>query len=162
MDGMMMGVFGTMVGASAVGVVGAVRSIAEMWYPGISANSERKHQMIATVQAQRAEAIHRWRTGLAGARDNYRQWADGPHDTEPPNSEPPNSEPPNVVGDEWFEGLRPHLPSAGDAAQFRTAQRVNCDNATVVLLSLEIGRVEQQWIDEAHSGPPKRTRNRRG
>jgi len=147
----MMGILGTVVGASAVGMVGAARSIAQMYYPGMAANNEHRHQLLATVQQQRADTVQRWRAGLAGARDSYRQWAAGPRDGDPPNA----------VGDEWFEGLRPHLSSSDAGAQFRTAQDVNCDNATVVLLSLEIGRVEHEWMDEAQAGP-RRARNRRG
>jgi hypothetical protein len=47
----------------------------------------------------------------------------------------------------------PHLPSTGQAAKYRTALDVNCDNPTVALLSLEIGRIEQEWVDEAKSYP---------
>ena len=60
---------------------------------------------------------------------------------------------PIVVGDEWFEGLRPHLPATGENAKYRTAHEVHCDNATVATLSLEIGRIERQWVDEAKSFP---------
>ena len=35
---------------------------------------------------------------------------------------------------------------------------VNCDNPTVALLSLEIGRIEREWVDEARSYP-RRARN---
>jgi hypothetical protein len=51
--------------------------------------------------------------------------------------------------------LRPHLPSTGEAADFRTAHEIHCDNSTVALLSLEIGKVERQWVDEAKSYPRK-------
>ncbi|MXI81324.1 hypothetical protein GR254_19700, partial [Mycobacterium tuberculosis] len=37
--------------------------------------------------------------------------------------------------DEWFEGLRPHLPTTGEAAKFRTAYEVRCDNPTLMVLS---------------------------
>jgi hypothetical protein len=94
----MMGVIGAVAGASTAGIVGILRSMAEMWLPRIAANTEHKHQMIANLQSQRAEAVMRWRAGLAGARDMYRRWAAGPRDNDAPN----------VVGDEWFEGLRPY------------------------------------------------------
>ena len=45
--------------------------------------------------------------------------------------------------------LRPYLPATGEAAKFRTAHEVHCDNPTLTLLSLEIGRVERDWTDEA-------------
>ncbi len=75
--------------------------------------------------------------------DTYRQWAAGSRDGDAPN----------VVGDEWFEGLRPHLPTTGEVAKYRNAHEISCDNATVALLSLEIGRIEQEWVDEANSYP---------
>ena len=92
--------------------------------------------------------VQRWRAGLADARDAYRQWAAGS----------PDHDAPNVVGDEWFEGLRPHLPTTGEAAKYRAAHEVTCDNPTVALLSLEIGRVEREWVDETKSYP-RRVRN---
>jgi hypothetical protein len=51
--------------------------------------------------------------------------------------------------------LRAHLPATGEAAKYRTAHDVNCDNPTVALLSLEIGRIEREWVDEAKSYPRK-------
>jgi hypothetical protein len=143
-----MGVLGVVAGASTAGALGIVRLVTETWFPWMAANSEHRHQMIANMHSQRADAVAQWRAGLAGARDAYRQWAAGPRDNSPPN----------VVGDEWFEGLRPHLPTTGDAAKYRNAHEITCDNPTVALLSLEIGRVEKQWMDEA-KGYPRRARN---
>ncbi len=145
----MMGLMGTLVGASAVGVVGVARSVADTFLPGMVENTSHKHQIKMQLHAQRHEAVQRWRTGLAGARDAHRQWACGPRDADAPN----------VVGDEWFEGLRPHLPTTGEAAKFRTAHEVHCDNPTLMLLSLEIGRVEREWTEEAR-GRQRRLRNR--
>ena len=145
----MMGLLGTVVGASAVGVAGVARSAADTFLPGMTANTNHKHQMNMHLHAQRHETIQQWRTGLANARDTYRQWACGPRDGEPPN----------VVGDEWFEGLRPHLPSVGEAGDFRTAHEVHCDNPTLMLLSLEIGRIEKEWTEEAKG---RRRRRRDG
>jgi hypothetical protein len=143
-----MGVLGVVAGASTAGALGIVRLVTETWFPRMAANSEHRHQMIANMHSQRADAVAQWRAGLAGARNAYRQWAAGPRDNSPPN----------VVGDEWFEGLRPHLPTTGEAAKYRTAHEITCDNPTVALLSLEIGRVEKQWMDEA-KGYPRRARN---
>jgi hypothetical protein len=103
MDGAMMGLAGTVVGASAVGMAGIVRSMAETWFPGVAAKTDHKHQMSINLQSQRT----------------------------------------------------------GEAAQLRTAHEVHCDNPTLMLLSLEIGRIEKDWIDEA-SGRPRRTRRLRG
>lgn len=134
-----MGLMGTVVGASAVGIAGVARSAADTFLPGMMEGKTRKHQMTFNLHSQRCEAVQRWRTGLAEARDTYRQWACGPRAEDPPN----------VVGDEWFEGLRPHLPTTGEAAKFRFAHDVQCDNPTLMLLSLEIGRVEKEWTEEA-------------
>ncbi|MGO8963126.1 MAG: hypothetical protein ACLP9Y_25000 [Mycobacterium sp.] len=142
-----MGLLGVAAGASTAGVYGIVRLMADTWFPRLATVSEHKHQMISNLHSQRHDSVQRWRAGLANARDAHRQWAvsrDG--------------DPPNVVGDEWFEGLRPHLPVTGEAAKYRTAHEVHCDNPTVALLSLEIGRVERGWVDEATSYP-RRVRN---
>ena len=143
-----MGLPGVAAGASTAGVLGIVRLMADTWFPWLATNSEHKHQMMANLHSQRAEAVQRWRVGLANARDAYRQWA----------AEPRDHDAPNVVGDEWFEGLRPHLPITGEAAEYRTAHEVHCDNPTVALLSLEMGRIEREWVDETKSYP-RRVRN---
>jgi hypothetical protein len=138
-----MGLMGLVAGASTAGVLGIVRVIGDTWLPRMAASSEQKHQMMSSLQSRRHDSVQSWRAGLANARDTYRQWAAGPRDHDPPNA----------VGDEWFEGLRPHLPSTGEAAKYRTALDVNCDNPTVALLSLEIGRIEREWVDEAKRYP---------
>jgi hypothetical protein len=143
-----MGLMGLVAGASTASILGVVRLMGDTWLPHLAAGSENKHQMFASLHTQRHETVQRWRSGLASARDTYRQWAAGPCDQDAPNA----------VGDEWFEGLRPHLSSTGEAAAFRTAHEIHCDNPTVALLSLEIGRVERQWVDETRSYP-RRVRN---
>lgn len=136
-----MGVMGLAAGASTAGILGLVRLMTDTWFPWLNAHTEHRHQMLAHMYNQRADEVRRWREGLAGARDAYRQWAAGPR----------TGGPPNIVGDAWFEGLRPNLPTVGELGKFRTAHEIACDNATVTLLSLEIGRVEQQWTEEAKS-----------
>jgi hypothetical protein len=96
----MMGLVGTVAGASAMGLVGVVKSLADTYRPRYRGKQEPWAPDDVNVQSQRYEAVKCWRAGLCGARDTYRQWAAGPR----------ASDPPNVVGDEWFEGLRPHLP----------------------------------------------------
>ena len=135
----MIGLMGTVVGASAVGVAGVARSVADTFLPGMMENTNHRHQIKMHLHAQRHEAVQRWRSGLAEARDAYRQWACGPR----------TDDAPNVVGDEWFEALRPRLPNTGEAAKFRSAYEVHCDNPALMLLSLEIGRVEREWTEEA-------------
>jgi len=145
-----MGLMGTVVGASAMGIAGVARSAADTLLPGMVQNTSHRHQMKIQLHSQRCEAVKSWRMGLAQARDAYRQWACGPR----------NEDPPNVVGDEWFEGLRPYLPTTGEAGKFRCAHDVHCDNPTLMLLSLEIGRIEQEWTEEA-KGHRRRLKNRR-
>lgn len=101
--------------------------------------------MNVDLQARRYEAVRVWRSGLCSASNAYRQWEARSRDTHAPN----------VVGDEWFEGLRPHLPTTGEAAKFRTAYEVRCDNPTLMVLSLEIGRIEKEWMVEASGRTPK-------
>jgi hypothetical protein len=151
MDGAMMGIAGAVVGASAMGMAGVARSAADTFLPRMVSDTNHKHQLKMQLHAQRHETVQRWRAGLAGARDAYRQWACGPR----------SEDAPNVVGDEWFEALRPHLSTTGDAAEFRTAHEVHCDNPTLITLSLEIGRIEKEWTEEAKGGHRGR-RNRRG
>ncbi|OBH07037.1 MULTISPECIES: hypothetical protein [unclassified Mycobacterium] len=139
MDMVTMGLVGTVVGASAMGIAGVARSAADNLLPGMVEGTRSKHQMKMHLHSQRCDAIQRWRSGLANARDAYRHWACGPRDGDPPN----------VVGDEWFEGLRPYLPTTGEASLLRTAHEVHCDNPTLMLLSLEIGRIEKEWTEEA-------------
>ncbi len=139
---------GLVAGASTAGVMGVVRLMGDTWLPRLAASSDQRHQMMSNLHSQRHDAVRGWRAGLANARDEYRHWAAGPRDGDAPN----------VIGDEWFEGLRPHLPATGGAAKFRTAHELHCDNATVATLSLEIGRIEREWVDEAKSFP-RRAKN---
>jgi len=142
----MMGLAGTVVGAAVVGGVSLVKSVAESWLPGVVAGTDQRRQAQIDLQSRRHDLVREWRAGLAGARDTYQRWAAGPRDTEAPD----------VVGTEWFEGLRPHLSDTGDAAQYRRAHVVHCDNPTLVILSLEIGRIEQDWVDESRGHKHRR------
>lgn len=149
MDMMTMGLMGTVVGASAVGVAGMAKSATDTLLPGVVGSAHNKHEMRIHLHTRRCDAIHRWRAGLSEARDAYRQWECGPRVDDPPN----------VVGDEWFESLRPNLATTGEAAKFRTAHEVHCDNPTLMQLSLEMGRIEHEWTEEA-KGRRRRRRNR--
>jgi hypothetical protein len=135
MGGAMMGLAGVVLGASAMGVAGVARSAADTFLPRMVENRNHKHQIKLHLHSQRCDAVQRWRAGLAEARDAYRQWACGRR----------TEDAPHVVGDEWFEALRPHLSPTGEAANFRTAHEVHCDNQTLIVLSLEIGRIEREW-----------------
>lgn len=145
----MMGLLGTVVGASAMGVAGIAKSVAETYFPTLAAGRDHKHQMNATLQSQRYEAVREWRAGLCGASCAYREWESGSRDGDPPN----------VVGEVWFEHLRPYLPSTGEGSAFRSAHEVHLDNPTLMLLSLEIGQIEKEWTEEARGN--RRRRNRR-
>jgi hypothetical protein len=146
MDMAMMGLMGTVVGATVMSVAGVTKSAADTLLPGMLENTHRKHQINLHLHTQRSDAVKSWRSGLKEARDTYQRWACGPRDGGAPNA----------VGDEWFEGLRPHLSATGEAAEFRTAHEVHCDNETLVLLSLEIGRIEHEWAEEAKGNRRRR------
>jgi hypothetical protein len=139
MDMVTMGLMGVVVGASSMGAAGVARSAADTFLPRMGQDNIQRHQIKMQLHAQRCDAVQRWRAGLAEARDAYRQWACGPR----------SADAPNVVGDQWFEGLRPHLSATGDAAEFRMAHEVHCDNPTLIQLSLEIGRIEKEWTEDA-------------
>ena len=129
-----MGLVGVVAGASTAGILGIVRVMGDTWLPRLASNSDHKHQMIASLQSQRHET--RPEAGAPAWRMRAIPTGSGLPD-------PRDHDPPNAVGDEWFEGLRPHLPGTGEAAKFRTAHEIHCDNPTVAMLSLEIGRVER-------------------
>jgi hypothetical protein len=148
MDMVTMGLMGVVVGASSMGAAGVARSAADTFLPRMGQDNTHTHQIKMQLHAQRCDTVHRWRAGLTEARDAYRQWACGPR----------SADAPDVVGDEWFEALRPHLSTTGDTAKFRTAYEVHCDNPTLILLSLEIGRIEQEWTEEA-KGRRRRARS---
>ncbi len=142
-----MGLMGTVVGASAVGIAGVARSATDTLLPGMVEKANHRHQMKFHLHSQRHEAVKCWRTGLAEARDAYRQWAAGPRADDPPN----------VVGDEWFEGLRPHLPTTGETAKFRTAHEVHCDNPTLTV-ALTRDRSHRTRVDRRGQRPPPQAR----
>ena len=136
----MMGIVGAVAGASSTGLVTLLKSALDNAAQRRTSEAERRHQVVASLRAQRDTTIKLWRMGLEHARDAYqRSLADSVD----------GSAAPNAVGVEWFETLRPHLPKSGAAAALRTATDVRCDNQTVALLSLEIGRIEKLWLDEA-------------
>lgn len=146
----MMGIAGAVAGASSTGLITLLKSALDNAAQRRISEAERRHQVIASLRAQRDTTIKLWRIGLEHARDAYQRAL---ADSEGPAGAP------NVVGDEWFETLRPHLPKSGAAAALRTATDVRCDNQTVALLYLEIGRIENQWLDEAKGSQATGVRN---
>lgn len=81
MEMAMMGLLGTVVGASAMGIGGIAKSIAEAYVPGVAAAKDRRQQMNVDLQARRYEAVRVWRSGLCSASNAYRQWEAGSRDT---------------------------------------------------------------------------------
>jgi hypothetical protein len=107
------------------------------------ANTQREHedalrrkQLAVDMLGQRRDTIANWREQLRFARNVREAWLcnDGIKVNEP-----------NVVGDEWFEELRPHL---SPDSRYARAVVVNCDLETVTALSIEIGRIEREWTAE--------------
>ena len=154
------GVIGTGIGALAGGIPALGTAIVQ----SLSARAQRKHdaaeaaakreadaaeakarrdheetvrrQQIATDMFQHRRAtIADWREQLRVARNAYQYWEENRGRPEP-----------NIVGDEWFEELRAYL--SPDSA-YVARQEVNCDMRTVTALSIEIGRIEQEWTREA-------------
>jgi len=56
-------------------------------------------------------------------------------------------------------GLATALANYRRSSEIRTAHEVHCDNPTLMLLLLEIGRVEHEWTEEA-KGHRRQLRNR--
>jgi hypothetical protein len=75
MDMAMMGLMGTVVGASAVGIAGVAKSTADTVLPRMMGNIDHKHQMTMHLHGQRCEAIHGWRVGLAATVIRRMWWA---------------------------------------------------------------------------------------
>ena len=141
-----MGLIGVAAGASTAGILGVMRLMGDHLFPRMASNSEHKHQMIASLQAQRHETVQQWRAGLATARDTYRQWAAGPRDHDAPNA----------VGDEWFEGLRPHLPIDRRSSRFRTLTKSTATTRLWHCCRWRSAGSNGEWVDEAKSYPRRR------
>lgn len=105
-------------------------------------DSVRRREIAVQMLQQRRALISRWREQLRYARDVYDVWLQGE------KASNISYDPPNVVGDEWFEELRPHLSAE---SPYRMAIQVSCDISVVTALSIEIGRIEREWIAEAQS-----------
>lgn len=108
----------------------------------------RRRQVAADLLPQRQARIDAWRENLRVARNEVQSWQLELMHVEG-EDEPRHrlrEEQPNVVGEEWFEELRAHLP---DDSMYRRAQSVFCDLETVTALALEVGRIERAWTAEA-------------
>ncbi len=76
MEMAMMGLLGTVVGASAMGI-GDCEVDRGSVCPGVAAAKDRRQQMNVDLQARRYEAVRVWRSGLCSASNAYRQWEAG-------------------------------------------------------------------------------------
>ena len=96
----------------------------------------RRRQVATGMLQQRRSTIANWREQLRFSRNVHDTWKErGNHWGEP-----------NVVGEEWFEELRPHLAVE---SPYATSHEVHCDIETVTALSIQIGRIEREWTAEA-------------
>ncbi|MEN4474627.1 hypothetical protein [Mycolicibacterium cosmeticum] len=96
----------------------------------------RRRQFAAELLPERRAKIEYWRENLFEASRQQRQFL-GPDDSKP-----------NVVGERWFEELRPYL--TGEAADYCCdVETVRIENYILGLLSDEITRIEREWIAEA-------------
>lgn len=170
-DPALIGVIGTAAGAAATGLVDVCKMLVQNISTGlqekrriehekeqadlkrkadtIEATAQRDHtdkqrrrELAAEHLASHLRTVAHWREQLRFARNVRDQWNTGGH-------EPWDEDPTNLVGEEWFEELRPLLSTDGKAGEIRTATVVEADLETVALLSLEIGRLEQKWRSEA-------------
>ena len=114
-----MGVIGAVAGTSSTGIITLIKSMMDNSFHRRVSEADRRMQMVASLRSQRDTSIKLWRAGLEHARDAYRRSLE---------QTPDGSAAPNVVGDEWFETLRPHQRQAGTAGA--TAPRPTCGATT--------------------------------
>lgn len=155
-------VIGTAAGAGVTGIVGIAKAVVD----AVSARSQRtheaaqakaqrdaekdekdaqrEHERITALRKARAEQIAYWRDGLNRSALAYQRWAniyDNERQRQKAIAE--GVFVPNIVGDAWFQSLRPHLPD-----RFRTQSVLRCDAELVVELGDEINRVQREWPAE--------------
>jgi hypothetical protein len=162
-DSAWIAVIGTAAGAGVTGVVGIGKAVVE----ALSARSQRKHdsdqakaqrdaekadkdaqrehERLTALRKSRWQQISSWREGLALSASAYQKFAavfddDNSHR----NASARLLVTPNVVGDAWFQSLRPHLSD-----EFRTQSVLRCDAELVVKLGDEIDRVQRGWAAES-------------
>jgi hypothetical protein len=113
-----------------------------------NARDQRAHELALKLRTRRDELLAEWHEGLAAAHNAYHQWIVHLNRPGAEKSEFLNPDIPDAVGTAWFEKLRPYISETGDAADYRYASSVHCEEGVVVVLSLEIARIERQWLAE--------------
>jgi hypothetical protein len=117
-----------------------------------SSRAGREHETKMKLREERLVLVKQWRQGLAVSHAAYRQWLIKEDEGVPPRTVVVRAKEPLDVPDaaptEWFASLRRHISEQGAAARFREAEEVMCDKETVVILQIEIGRIERKWLDD--------------
>jgi hypothetical protein len=152
---------GALVAAGVTGVVSlgtvllnnrAQRQIAkdQRTHEESESKADRGHERAAAFLAHRQERIKLWRQGLEAAHTDYQKFWQWIADNPPETRTKPDPQEPNIVGNEWFESMRPYLVNSPDLQGYLRADQAPCEPPLVLLLSRDIGRIERQW--EAESG----------
>jgi hypothetical protein len=117
------------------------------WFSGVT-RAQREHELALNLRARRDELLKEWHEGLADSHSAYQKWLVHLNRPGADQSEFMNPDIPDAAGTAWFGKLRPYISETGDAAEYRYASSLHCDQGTVVVLSMEIGRIEQEWLAE--------------
>jgi len=112
-----------------------------------NARDQRAHEVAMKLRDSRDELAKEWHQGLAESHSAYHQWIVRSNRAD--QDEFVNPDIPDAASTAWFGKLRPYISETGAAADLRYAESVYCDQRVVVTLSLEIGRIEQEWLAEA-------------
>lgn len=113
-----------------------------------SARDQRAHELALKLRARRDQLLAEWHEGLANSHRAYREWLVHVNRPGAQQEEFMNPDIPDAAGTAWFSKLQPYVSEAGDVADYCHASSIHCDQTVVTALSLEIGRIEQQWLAE--------------
>lgn len=160
MDPVWIGTVSAIGGASATGLFAWLKSIADnrsrereaeaqREYERNERTTQRDHERRVALLTQRQQQVREWRDGLAAAHTEYQQWLNSLKDE--PQGSPAFVDPdtPDAAGTAWFQSLRPHLSDSVEGALYYGAMELHCDSEAMVLLTHEIARIEEEWLDEA-------------
>lgn len=161
MDAGTAALLGTLAGAGITGVITLGVAITNNVFQRGEAKARRDHERDESEASRRYERrtailtyrqqqIERWRQGLEASHAEYKKWFyDFANDQLPHEPKDLDLEIPSIVGTEWFESLRPYLSKNAETTTYRDDVRLNCDPEFVVVLTHEIARIEERWLDEA-------------
>jgi hypothetical protein len=128
-------------GGAAIGVAPSVVKGALDWR---TSKADREDQNALKLREERRDLIDKWRSGLAESHATYQRWLIEKYKDVPPRTvivEPDKplgaSDEPDAVGSRWFASLRPRISDTGEAAVYRNADELHCDNETVRILQNE-------------------------